>query len=49
MGRVRAADDFEAIRLRLEELCRERARRYVEGPLRDPASRPSANGTKATL
>jgi hypothetical protein len=28
MSRVRAADDFEAIRLRMEELQRERARRY---------------------
>ena len=34
MRRVRAADDFETIRLRLEELRRERARLYVEGPVR---------------
>lgn len=33
MRRVHAADDFEKIRLRLEELRRERARLYVGGPL----------------
>ena len=37
MRRVRAADDFETIRLRLEELRRERARIFVEGPLRGSA------------
>jgi hypothetical protein len=41
MSRARAADDFEAIRLRMEELRRERAGRYggepiVERPLREP-------------
>lgn len=41
MKGVRAADDFEAIRLRLEELRRERQQRYaaspiVERPLREP-------------
>jgi len=30
MSRVRAADDFEAIRLRLDELRRERAQQYGE-------------------
>jgi hypothetical protein len=34
MTRVRAADDFGTIRLRLEELRRERAQIYVEGPVR---------------
>jgi hypothetical protein len=42
MTRVRAADDFEAIRLRLEEIRRERGPRYgggepiVEKPIREP-------------
>jgi hypothetical protein len=41
MKGVRAADDFEAIRLRLEELRRERQEGYagppiVERPLREP-------------
>jgi hypothetical protein len=34
MHRVRAADDFDAIRLRLEELCRERDQSYAGGPAR---------------
>jgi hypothetical protein len=33
MNRVRAADDFKTIRLRLEELRRERAQRYADGPI----------------
>lgn len=37
MRHVRAADDFETIRLRLEELRRERARLYVGGPVRGSA------------
>jgi hypothetical protein len=41
MSRVRAADDFKAIRLRVEELRRERQQRYggepiVEQPIREP-------------
>jgi len=41
MKDVRAADDFEAIRLRLEELRRERQQGYagppiVERPVREP-------------
>ena len=41
MSRVRAADDFEAIRLRLEELRRERGQKsggeaIVERPIREP-------------
>jgi hypothetical protein len=32
MNRVRAADDFKAIRLRLEELRRERAHLYAGEP-----------------
>jgi hypothetical protein len=32
MNRVRAADDFEAIRVRLNELRRERQQRYGDGP-----------------
>ena len=38
MSRVRAADDFEAIRLRMEELRRERAR--PQGGA-EPLSQPS--------
>jgi hypothetical protein len=37
MRRVPAADDFETIRLRLEELRRERAQVY-EGPVRGSAT-----------
>jgi hypothetical protein len=37
MRRVRAADGFETIRFRLEELRCERARIYVEGPVRGSA------------
>ena len=33
MNRVRAADDFKTIRLRLEELRRARAQRYADGPI----------------
>jgi hypothetical protein len=33
MSRVRAADDFKAIRLRLEELRDERAQRYAGRPV----------------
>lgn len=41
MNRVRAADDFEAIRIRLEELRRERQQPHggapiVEKPIREP-------------
>jgi hypothetical protein len=42
MSRIRAADDFEAIRLRLEELRRERRQQaysnepIVEKPIREP-------------
>lgn len=41
MSRVRAADDFEAIRLRLEELRRERQQHHggepiVEQPIHEP-------------
>lgn len=40
MSRLRAADDFEAIRLRMEELRRERqhpdGEPIVERPLREP-------------
>lgn len=41
MSRVRAADDFEAIRLRLDELGRERRQRYggepvAEKPIQEP-------------
>jgi hypothetical protein len=32
MGRVRAADDFKVIRVRPEELRRERAERYAGAP-----------------
>jgi hypothetical protein len=39
MNRVRAADDFEAIRLRLEELRRERAQRYGGSPVDKPSPR----------
>jgi hypothetical protein len=39
MSRVRAADDFEAIRLRLNELRRERQQGYGVAP---PAEKPSA-------
>ena len=38
MSRVRAADDFKTIRVRLEELRRERARLYEEGSV--PRSAP---------
>jgi hypothetical protein len=42
-SRVRAADDFETIRLRLEELRRERARLSIEGPMpRSAAPHPEA-------
>ena len=41
MNRVRAADDFKTIRLRLEELRRERAQRYADGPIpRLPSPEP---------
>ena len=46
MNRVRAADDFQAIRVRLNELRREREQRYggeppdanplIEKPIREP-------------
>ena len=41
MSRVRAADDFEAIRLRVKELRSERQQKYsgepiVEQPIREP-------------
>ena len=41
MSRVRAADDYKAIRLRMEELRHEREQKYggepiVERPIRDP-------------
>ena len=36
MARVRVADDFNAIRLRLEELCREPAPLHAEGPVHRP-------------
>lgn len=41
MSRVRTADDFEAIRLRLDELGRERRQRYggepvAEQPIQEP-------------
>jgi hypothetical protein len=40
MSRVRAADDFKAIRLRMEEIRRERQQRYgeliVERPIQEP-------------
>ena len=43
MSRIRAADDFEAIRLRLEELRRERAQPYGNGPKgKVPAAERSA-------
>jgi hypothetical protein len=44
MSRVRAADDFEAIRLRLEELRRERQQHRYGGELAatSPAPRPDA-------
>jgi len=44
MRRVRVADDFEAIRLRLEELRRERQQhRYGgESAAKSPAPRPDA-------
>ena len=39
MSRIRAADDFDAIRLRLEELRRERTQRYGGEPkLKSPTS-----------
>jgi hypothetical protein len=43
MSRVRAADDFEAIRLRLAELRREQQQRYggeaiVEQPIQEPGA-----------
>jgi hypothetical protein len=40
MSRVRAADDFEAIRIRLNELRRERQQQYGGGE--SPAAKPSA-------
>jgi len=43
MSRVRAADDFEVIRLRLEELRRERARQYAgASPVRSSKPEPDA-------
>jgi hypothetical protein len=42
MRRVRAADDFETIRLRLEELRRERAQLYLGGPVRGSVPHPEA-------
>jgi hypothetical protein len=45
MSRVRAADDFETIRVRLEELRRERARLYEEGPV----TRSAASHAKAAV
>ena len=41
MSRVRAVDDYKAIRLRMEELRREREQKYggepiVERPIREP-------------
>lgn len=45
MNRTRAADDFEAIRLRLEELRRERQqqqRSSAAGAADDPAAEPDA-------
>ena len=43
MSRVRAADDFEAIRVRMEELRREREKRPGgEGGLETPLHEPDA-------
>jgi hypothetical protein len=43
MRRVRVADDFEAIRLRLEELRRERQKQYGgELAAKSPTPRPDA-------
>jgi hypothetical protein len=42
MNRVRAADDFEAIRVRLNELRREREQQYRG---ESPAAKPSAERT----
>src|SRR5438128_2367218 len=41
MARVRVADDFNAIRLRLEELCREPAPLHTRGPYTDHLCRTS--------
>jgi hypothetical protein len=44
MNRVRAADDFKTVRLRLEELRRERAQLYAgESSVRSPAPDPDAS------
>ena len=45
MSRVRAADDFEAIRLRLEELRRERRQHRYGGELaaKSPSPEPDAH------
>lgn len=44
MSRVRAADDFEAIRLRLDELGRERRQRYGGEPVAEkPIQEPDAS------
>jgi hypothetical protein len=43
MSRVRAADDFEAIRLRLQELRRERQQRFGGEPVAEkPVQEPDA-------
>jgi hypothetical protein len=43
MSRVRAADDFEAIRLRLEELRRDRVQQYAgASPVRSSKPDPDA-------
>jgi hypothetical protein len=46
MSRVRAADDFEAIRLRLEEIRRERGPRYGSAPM---AEKPIQESDAAAL
>jgi len=44
MSRVRAANDFEVIRLRLEELRRDRAQRYAgASPVRSSEAEPDAD------
>jgi len=43
MSRVRAADDFEAIRLRLAELRREKQQRFGDEPMAEkPIQEPDA-------
>ena len=50
MNRVRAADDFETIPLRLKELRRERARLYVEGSVtRSAAPHPEATARQPAV